>query len=204
MNLVPHHRLCQSEGPVTKRGSRRSRRFLLNRSSSSAMSQFEPNSSEAKREVQMKTLKFLYMAPLALLMSLSTACSLMQQRHPASGYSSASAYEVSPFETSMYEESNYPGARDSRRMESRRSSAPVAPRREFASLIQEKDIAIGMDRESVRESWGDPREVHVAGNPSRQNERWTYVEFLPSPDGYQAKYRTLYFERGELVGWRSD
>ncbi len=141
---------------------------------------------------------------LAIIFFGLSACSLVQQRHPGSGYRSASAYETSAFETSIYDDMASPSIRDPKRAGPRRSLASPSPRREFASLIQEKDIAIGMDRESVRESWGDPREIQVAGNPSRQNERWTYVEFLPSPDGYQAKYRTLYFERGELVGWRSD
>lgn len=77
-------------------------------------------------------------------------------------------------------------------------------RREFASVIEQKDIALGMDKDSVRESWGDPVTIDVAGNPSNQNERWHYVEYVSSQDGYLEQHRVVYFKRGEVVGWQTE
>ena len=67
--------------------------------------------------------------------------------------------------------------------------------------IDDGDIAVGMPREAVLKSWGDPDSVEVAGNPDYGSERWLYTHFEPSTEGYQTQQRMIYFERGKVVGW---
>ncbi len=81
------------------------------------------------------------------------------------------------------------------------SSSPTRHRRDISSLIEQNDIAVGMAREAVRESWGDPESVEVAGRRDSGNERWRYTEYVTTPEGYQQEQRLLYFEQGRLVGW---
>jgi hypothetical protein len=73
--------------------------------------------------------------------------------------------------------------------------------RSIASAIQEGDVVIGMPKEAVRESWGDPELVEVAGSTNSGNERWKYSREIASADGYQTEERLIYFERGRVVGW---
>lgn len=81
------------------------------------------------------------------------------------------------------------------------SGAPkFNPQEELA--IQNNDIVQGMRREAVRESWGEPEAREVAGDPLLGNERWSYRKYLSSPEGYFLETRTLYFEAGQLVGWK--
>ncbi len=72
---------------------------------------------------------------------------------------------------------------------------------EYRKLIEENDITLGMTRQAVRDSWGEPELVEVAGNPMYGNERWRYLEEISSPEGYQKETRTIYFESGRVVGW---
>ena len=81
------------------------------------------------------------------------------------------------------------------------SSSPTRYTRDIASLIEDNDIALGMARQAVRESWGDPEAVEVSGRPELGNERWRYIEYVSTPEGYQQEQRVLYFESGKLVGW---
>lgn len=81
------------------------------------------------------------------------------------------------------------------------SSSPARHGRDIASLIEQNDIAVGMPKEAVRESWGDPESVEVAGRRDSGNERWKYTEYVTTPEGYQQEQRLLYFENGRLVGW---
>lgn len=69
------------------------------------------------------------------------------------------------------------------------------------ALIEVNDITIGMTKQAVRDSWGEPELVEVAGNPVYGNERWAYSEQIPSTDGYQTEHRLVYFESGRVVGW---
>lgn len=61
------------------------------------------------------------------------------------------------------------------------------------------DIFLGMPMERVKQAWGTPRRVEVAGNPELLNQRWIY------PDGpferFGSNARIIYFERGRVVGW---
>ncbi len=77
-------------------------------------------------------------------------------------------------------------------------TAPTAP---IQALIEVNDITIGMTKQAVRDSWGEPELVEVAGNPVYGNERWAYSEQVPSSDGYMTEHRLVYFESGRVVGW---
>jgi hypothetical protein len=68
-------------------------------------------------------------------------------------------------------------------------------------LIDENDIAAGMTKQAVKDSWGTPDEVLVAGNPMYGNEHWTYREQVTSSEGYMTETRTVFFEGGLVVGW---
>ncbi len=61
---------------------------------------------------------------------------------------------------------------------------------------QQGELLLGMSKTDVEESWGRPERVDVAGNPTYENERWTYRR-----DG-AAKY--IFFESGRVGGWTSN
>lgn len=75
--------------------------------------------------------------------------------------------------------------------------------RNIASLIEQNDIALGMQKEAVRDSWGDPDYVEVSGNPKFENERWKFSLPIQTSEGYQIEERLVYFENGRVVGWSS-
>ena len=72
---------------------------------------------------------------------------------------------------------------------------------EIQALIDINDITLGMSKSAVRDSWGEPESVEVAGNPIYGNERWHYTEQLPSTEGYTTENRLVYFEGGRVAGW---
>lgn len=74
---------------------------------------------------------------------------------------------------------------------------------EIQELIDINDITTGMTRQAVRDSWGEPEAVEVAGNPLYGNERWSYSEQIGSSEGFQTERRTIYFEQGRVVGWET-
>jgi hypothetical protein len=55
------------------------------------------------------------------------------------------------------------------------------------------ELALGMSKSDIEESWGEPYDVEYAGNPNHENERWLYRK-----DG-AVKY--IYFEAGRVGGW---
>lgn len=75
--------------------------------------------------------------------------------------------------------------------------------RNVASLIEQNDIAVGMQKEAVKDSWGDPEYVEVSGNPKFENERWKFSVPVQTSEGYQIEERYVYFENGRVVGWKS-
>ncbi len=79
------------------------------------------------------------------------------------------------------------------------STTPHAP--EIQALVDINDITVGMTKQAVRDSWGEPELVEVAGNPLYGNERWAYSEQLPSTEGFQTEKRTIYFSNGRVAGW---
>ena len=72
---------------------------------------------------------------------------------------------------------------------------------EIQSLVDVNDITTGMTKQAVKDSWGEPELVEVAGNPLYANERWFYSEQTSSAEGYQTERRTVYFESGLVIGW---
>ena len=72
---------------------------------------------------------------------------------------------------------------------------------EVAKTIESNDISLGMSQKAVMESWGDPDQVEVAGNPLYGYERWRYNRYISGNEGYQKEMRIVYFEGGRVVGW---
>ena len=62
--------------------------------------------------------------------------------------------------------------------------------------IHSSELFLGMAKDEVIQTWGKPARVEIAGNPSNQNERWSFVE-----DG---NVRQVYFEGGKVQGWALD
>lgn len=87
-----------------------------------------------------------------------------------------------------------------------RSAEAKAETRELASVnreesrlrraIDSRDVVLGMTRQHVMESWGEPVQREVAGRGRTGNERWTYGTRY-SLDGS----RTVIFENGRVAGW---
>lgn len=82
-----------------------------------------------------------------------------------------------------------------------RSKQPGSDTRQ---LIEAGDISVGMAMEHVKKAWGEPQSVDVSGNPIYKNERWRYVRYVSSPDGYRQEKRFVYFEGGRVVGWETE
>lgn len=79
-----------------------------------------------------------------------------------------------------------------------------APNQETRQLIETGDISVGMAMEHVRKAWGEPQGVDVSGNPIYKNERWRYVRYVSSSEGYRQEKRFVYFEGGRVVGWETE
>jgi hypothetical protein len=68
--------------------------------------------------------------------------------------------------------------------------------------VSRQDIILGMPKDAVMESWGEPASIEVAGNRYYGNERWKYIEYVTTPEGYQKEERVVIFESGKVVGWK--
>jgi hypothetical protein len=75
--------------------------------------------------------------------------------------------------------------------------------RSVAQLIENNDIARGMSRGAVKQSWGEPDIIEAAGNPMYGNERWKYNKLVSTSDGYKPESRVIYFEAGRVIGWET-
>jgi hypothetical protein len=62
--------------------------------------------------------------------------------------------------------------------------------------IAARDVVLGMTRQEVSQSWGQPTQREVAGRGSNGHERWTYGSRY-SLNGA----RTVIFENGKVAGW---
>lgn len=71
-------------------------------------------------------------------------------------------------------------------------------------LVDVNDIAVGFTKQAVRDSWGEPELIEVAGNPIYGHERWHYSEQTSSTEGYRSQRRVIYFESGRVIGWESN
>ena len=72
---------------------------------------------------------------------------------------------------------------------------------QMKEIIEANDIALGMTKQAVRDAWGPPEAMDVAGNPLYGNERWYYREQTTSTEGYRGEKCYVYFESGLVVGW---
>lgn len=66
----------------------------------------------------------------------------------------------------------------------------------YQSRFEERGIAIGMNKQDVVQSWGEPHNVDFAGDPRLQNERWSFRE--------KGKVHKVFFESGVVQGWIVD
>ena len=73
----------------------------------------------------------------------------------------------------------------------------------ITKMIEENDIARGMTESAVRQSWGEPDLVDVAGAPVYGNFRWRYNKLVSTDEGYKNELRIVYFESGRVVGWET-
>jgi hypothetical protein len=86
--------------------------------------------------------------------------------------------------------------------ESRKSDRAPANARESLegsraqSAIRTRDVILGMSRQEVLESWGEPAQREVAGRGNSGHERWTYGSRFSLQGA-----RTLIFEDGRITGW---
>lgn len=62
--------------------------------------------------------------------------------------------------------------------------------------IEMKDIILGMTRQDVSQSWGEPIQREVAGNGRDGHERWIYGSRYSLGGA-----RTVIFENGRVAGW---
>lgn len=58
------------------------------------------------------------------------------------------------------------------------------------------NISLGMKKNDISSSWGQPMFKEFAGDPSEQNERWIY--------SHGSTKRMIYFENGEVAGWETE
>lgn len=81
-----------------------------------------------------------------------------------------------------------------RRAEKSLAGRSVASNFHYSPRAQaHRQIAIGMDKKSVIQRWGNPHRVDTAGNPKLGNERWTFFE------NGESKY--VFFSKGVVDGW---
>lgn len=63
--------------------------------------------------------------------------------------------------------------------------------------IQTRDVILGMTRQDVMASWGEPIQKEIAGRGASGHERWTYGSRYSLGES-----RTVIFENGKVAGWR--
>lgn len=63
--------------------------------------------------------------------------------------------------------------------------------------IESRDVVLGMTRQQVMSSWGEPQQREVAGARATGHEKWTYGSRY-SLNGS----RVVIFENGRVAGWR--
>jgi len=63
--------------------------------------------------------------------------------------------------------------------------------------IASRDVVLGMSRDEVLRSWGEPWVREIAGNGGLGHERWTYR----SRYSLQRDDRIVIFENGQVAGW---
>lgn len=79
-----------------------------------------------------------------------------------------------------------------------------SPTTEMREAMETQDITMDMPMDLVKKAWGEPNSVDVSGNPLYRNERWKYLRYVSTPDGYKPEKRYVYFEGGKVVGWETE
>lgn len=69
--------------------------------------------------------------------------------------------------------------------------------RRATRAIESRDVVLGMTRQQVMSSWGEPQQREVAGTTRTGHEKWTYGSRY-SLNGS----RVVIFENGRVAGWR--
>jgi hypothetical protein len=70
------------------------------------------------------------------------------------------------------------------------------PNYRIKTAIETRDIILGMTRQDVSQSWGEPVQREVAGNGRDGHERWIYGSRYSLGGS-----RTVIFENGKVAGW---
>lgn len=148
---------------------------------------------------------FIY--PLILLFCVSCA-NLPIQRHPGSGYSGFTGQtqgEVSLEELAERDklQQKQRSPKDTRAQKLSVPQEQVRLQRTIASLVEQNDIALGMDMSAVRESWGIPDKVYVTGEERHQNQIWKYSIPVQMTHDFHIEERLVKFENGKVAGWQS-
>lgn len=68
--------------------------------------------------------------------------------------------------------------------------------------LQSRDLILGMEMNDVRDSWGPPGQIEIAGDPDRGDQRWLYFT-SPSKRWGLSQARIVYFEEGRVSGWET-
>lgn len=141
--------------------------------------------------------------PLSNRDALKRREKMIEGRSEREDYYQAKPHLRSDGERLEYLSLSSPESRDrylkSRGVEGDQITHPV----DMQTLIDENDVAKGMTKQAVKEAWGPPDDVEVAGNPIYGNERWKYSEQVTSSEGYMTEKRTVIFEAGRVVGWET-
>ncbi len=85
---------------------------------------------------------------------------------------------------------------DASAAESSRKPAADAATRKMQRAIAARDVVLGMTRQQVADSWGEPYVREVAGDGNSGHERWTYGSRYSLSGN-----RTVIFENGRVAGW---
>lgn len=72
-------------------------------------------------------------------------------------------------------------------------SKDLSLRSYFDSRYERQALHLGMSKQEVISTWGEPLGVDFAGDPKLQNERWSFRQ--------QGKVHHVYFEAGKVQGW---
>ena len=84
---------------------------------------------------------------------------------------------------------------DTATMQARKSSPPKAKPR-VSQAIDARDVIMGMTRQEVMASWGEPVVREMAGTKALGHEKWTYGSRYSTNSS-----RTVIFENGRVAGW---
>lgn len=83
------------------------------------------------------------------------------------------------------------------------STAETTFDRNTLNLIEAGDLAKGMSKKAVSQSWGEPELREIAGDEVYGNESWHYKKLVSTEEGYKQERRIIYFEAGRVAGWET-